>query len=507
MFTVLVAALSSLLVRYGNNDGVCIAAPVANRDLTSGLMKSVGYYVNTVLLTFAPSEGMSFDEIVQVAKEVVLGAQKHSQVPYLKVNAEAIPKESPSPQVMFVLQDSRLKSVSSFNGVKSQSHFDLLPEMGQLPFTLQMLVDPNGWLKSRIAYRTEAFDIATVRKMSGCLQFMFEQVAANPSAPISSCELLNEKDLEELAKFSMGKERPDYLTSPLIHEAVDATAIEFPDRKCLCYEGEWLSYREVNTRANALAVQLSSLGVGPGVVVGLMLDRSFELLISILAVFKAGGCYMPCDPSYPDDRLSIYLEDGNAVIVLVSTQHADRANGIVPTSVTVLKIGSGAALIAATAGATPLTPPSPEDPAYIIFTSGSTGRPKGVMVPHRALRDHLRGSVEYFKMGRDSIGLLSITINFDPHLMQAFMPLIVGGGLVIATPEGHTDPKYVMSVIKEQSVTHYNSTPSLALLQFAGNEARECATLRCVMFGGEQLPREVINLFAEKVSLVYCLNK
>jgi non-ribosomal peptide synthetase component F len=97
---------------------------------------------------------------------------------------------------------------------------------------------------------------------------------------------------------------------------------------------------------------------------------------------------------------------------------------------------------------------------------------------------------------------LTITINFDPHLIQAFMPLVVGGGLVIATPEGHTSASYVVSTMKEQGVTHYNSTPSLALLQFAGEDARECTALRCVMFGGEQLPREVISLFAEKVSLV-----
>ena len=184
----------------------------------------------------------------------------------------------------------------------------------------------------------------------------------------------------------------------------------------------------------------------------------------------------------------------------MQTKHADRAKFMVSGELCVVEIGPTGATTTSTAGLTPLKPPGPEDPAYIIFTSGSTGRPKGVMVPHRALRDHLEGSVEFYDMGPDDVGLLTITINFDPHLMQAFMPLVVGGGLVIATPEGHTDANYVMSVIKHQCVTHYNSTPSLALMQFAGEEGRECTDLRCVMFGGEQLPREVISLFAEKVS-------
>jgi non-ribosomal peptide synthetase component F len=209
-------------------------------------------------------------------------------------------------------------------------------------------------------------------------------------------------DALEAVRFSMGPERPDYLSAPLVHEAFAAIASSSPERQCLCYEGEWLSYGEVNARANAVAGQLSALGVGPGVVVGLMLERSFELVISILAVFKAGGCYLPCDPDYPDDRLSVYLEDGKAIVALSQAKHLERASNMVDNDVAVIDVNklsqeNGGQSKYATA---PLKPPGPEDPAYIIFTSGSTGRPKGVVIPHRGVRDLMPWLVEMYSLSK-----------------------------------------------------------------------------------------------------------
>jgi non-ribosomal peptide synthetase component F len=145
---------------------------------------------------------------------------------------------------------------------------------------------------------------------------------------------------------------------------------------------------------------LASLGVGPGVVVGVMLDRSFELVISILSVLKAGGCYLPCDPAYPDDRLSVYLEDGNAFLVLASLKHAQRARSMVGDGIPVLDICVEAAVTPAAVGSVPLRQLGPDDPAYIIFTSGSTGRPKGVVVAHRGLRDLLPWLVDMYALSK-----------------------------------------------------------------------------------------------------------
>ena len=346
-----------------------------------------------------------------------------------------------------------------------------------------------------LEYMSELFDQKTMNRLYESFISILQQIVANSNGMALSGSLLSPQDVEEIAALSMGEERPSYLTAPLMHESFEALAGSSPERRCLCFDGKWLNYGEAETRASKIASHLAALGVGPGVVVGVMMDRSFELLVSILAVMKAGGCYLPCDPSYPDDRLAIYLEDGGAKLMLVQPEHAARAKSIISSETQIIDIAS----ISGNAESSPLKRAGPEDAAYIIFTSGSTGRPKGVMVPYRALRDHVIETAELYGMGPEDASLLTITINFDPHLMQALTPLIIGAGLVIAKPEGHGDGDYVTQLISEQGVTHFVSTPSLALVQFQGKHATACTALRYVMFGGEQLPREVVNLFAEKV--------
>jgi len=199
--------------------------------------------------------------------------------------------------------------------------------------------------------------------------------------------------------MSVGEERPAYLGAPLVHEAFKAAAAAHSERRCLWYEGEWLAYREVADRVDAMASELAGLGIGPGVVVGVMLDRSFELVVSMLAVLQAGGCYLPCDPSYPDERLAVYLEDGAAHFVLVQSQQAERAARMVVAGVSVIDVAEFVSNRIDTAGSE-LLHAGPKDPAYIIFTSGSTGRPKGVVVPHCGLRDLLPWLVDKFAVGR-----------------------------------------------------------------------------------------------------------
>jgi len=218
--------------------------------------------------------------------------------------------------------------------------------------------------------------------------------------------------------------------------------------------------------------------------------------VSILAVMKAGGCYLPCDPSYPDDRLAVYLEDAKAAMMMVQAAHVQRAETLVAGSVPIVDVAEPiskdtSALVKS---------PGAEDPAYIIFTSGSTGRPKGVVIPHRALRDHALGTRELYGIKPDDASLLTITINFDPHIMQIFPHLTVGGRVVIARPDGHTDGDYVSSIIAQEGVTHFTTTPSLALVQFGTATAADCTKLRYVMVGGEAMVSELIQMFVNKVS-------
>ena len=260
---------------------------------------------------------------------------------------------------------------------------------------------------------SELFAASTVERLVGSFIGALQQMVAEVTSPALGGSLMSHDDIKEVAALSMGEERPAYFSAPLVHEAFEATAAEFPERPCICYEGTWLTYGEVDAQASRLAGLLASLGIAPGVVVGLVIDRSLELVVSILGVLKAGGCYLPCDPSYPDDRLAIYLEDSKAKVVLAQTHHMGRAHGMIDSSEGVRVIDVGVLDEVVSDVPATITRAGPEDPCYIIFTSGSTGRPKGVVVAHRGLRDLLPWLVTRHELGKCLLSCLSELIAYS----------------------------------------------------------------------------------------------
>jgi non-ribosomal peptide synthetase component F len=247
-------------------------------------------------------------------------------------------------------------------------------------------------------YCTALFDADTVQRWSQQFTILLHQLCQATDATtltINDLSVMPDAEHTIIQGFSMAEQRPEYVSAPLVHDAFDAIAASLPNKRCLCFEGEWLSYGQVAERVAAGAADLASLGVGPGVVVGLLLERDFDLVISIFAVLKAGGCYLPCDPSYPDDRLEVYLEDAKAALLLTNLQHLVRAKNMVGDDVPVVDVSTAGDVGSSSA----LRSPGPDDPAYIIFTSGSTGRPKGVVIAHRGLRDLIPWLVDRHKIG------------------------------------------------------------------------------------------------------------
>jgi non-ribosomal peptide synthetase component F len=493
-----------VLLRYTGQDDLVIGVPVAGRDRqeTHGL---VGYFINTLPVRCVAVEDASFADMVREASAATLAALDHSLLPLEEVVAASgvarVANANPLFQVLFqYLPEGTGGTSPSFGGGDTRP-FAKMSGLGHAKMDLNFTVGGNNITAE---YMSEIYDDVTIRQIVGSFFGVLEQVVDDVRADALQGVLLGRQDVGLVAGFSMGIERPEYLQAPLAHEMFEAIATQSPDRKCLCYEGEWLSYGEVNARATAAAAQLVALGVGPGISVGVMLDRSFELVVAILAALKSGGCYLSCDPTYPDDRLAIYLEDGGATVVLVQEKDMERAKSMVLDGVQVLNVS----VItnpdpAAKAANVKFERPTTEHPAYVIFTSGSTGRPKGVMVPHRGLKDHVLGIIEYFDLRPDDVSILTITINFDPHITQIFPFLALGAGLVIAKPDGHSDCVYLSDVISSEGVTHFNSTPSLALIQFSGEQAKKCTTLKCAWMIGEPLSFEVIKLFARIVSVFH----
>ncbi|WUL16650.1 non-ribosomal peptide synthase/polyketide synthase [Amycolatopsis sp. NBC_00355] len=249
-------------------------------------------------------------------------------------------------------------------------------------------------------------------------------------------------------------------------------AARTPDATALVFEGETLTYRALHERANRLAHLLIGRGVGPGVLTGVCVDRSLDLVVALLAVLKAGGAYVPLDPDYPADRLAFMVADSAAPVVLTQS-FLDDAD------------------LAAFPATEPETTTTPQDLAYAIYTSGSTGRPKGVLVPHEGIVNRLAWTqAEYGLTAADRV-LQKTPSSFDVSVWEFFWPLLTGATLVVARPGGHRDPAYLAQLIRAERITTLHFVPSMLQAFLLDPAAAACTGLRRVLCSGEALPAEL----------------
>ncbi|MFG1644993.1 non-ribosomal peptide synthase/polyketide synthase [Amycolatopsis sp. NPDC049252] len=253
-------------------------------------------------------------------------------------------------------------------------------------------------------------------------------------------------------------------------------AARTPDATALVFEGETLTYRALHERANRLAHLLIGRGVGPGVLAGVCVDRSLDLVVALLAVLKAGGAYVPLDPDYPADRLAFMVADSAAPVVLTQSFLDDADLSEHPAT-------------------EPETTTSTTDLAYAIYTSGSTGRPKGVLVPHEGIVNRLAWmQAEYGLTAADRV-LQKTPSSFDVSVWEFFWPLLTGATLVVARPGGHRDPAYLAQLIRAERITTLHFVPSMLQAFLLDPAAATCTGLRRVLCSGEALPAELQSRF------------
>ncbi|WP_190109199.1 non-ribosomal peptide synthetase [Streptomyces cinnamoneus] len=295
---------------------------------------------------------------------------------------------------------------------------------------------------------------------------------------------------------------------------VTAQATATPGAVAVVHDGKSLSYAQLEQRSTRLAHELRARGVGSQTPVAVMLERDPELVVALLAVLKAGGAFVPVDPSYPAARVRHMLDDSGAGVVLVRGALRDRVPGGDGQGPWVIEVDGSESSFAHH----PLTPPAPaprpEHLAYVVYTSGSTGLPKGVMVEHRGIVSYLRGMLHHFPMGPGDRMLQATSLSFDVSVYEIFLPLLSGGATVLPLSGSHTDARHLSELIEEQQVTSLHMVPSLLRAFADGLDPRRCAGLRRIFVSGEaldpalveavhrRLPCELVNLYgATEVSV------
>ena len=426
-----------LLYRYTNQEDILVGSPMLGRPGRE-FKGVVGYFVNPVVLRASISENLTFQDLLSQVSTQVKEAQNHQDYPFPllveKLQPQGEPSLSPLFQVSFTWQKQRwcesLKKSSRFQepGLEMEP-YPLGHQRGASVDLDVMVMEMGDVIQAGWQYNTDLFDEATIARMAGHFQTLLSGIVANPEQPISELPLLTETERHQLL-VEWNNTSAEYPEDKCIHQLFEEQVERSPSSVAVVFEGEQLTYLELNARANQLAHYLRELGVGPEVLVGLCVERSFEMIVGLLGVLKAGGAYVPLDPAYPFERLSFMLEDSSVPVLLTQSKLVEK---LPPHSARVVYLDSDWETIAFHSKDNPSSPVKPENLAYVIYTSGSTGKPKGVLIQHGSLVNYMTAASAEYEIDQCDRILQFSSISFDVSAEEIYTSLTSGATLVLRT--------------------------------------------------------------------------
>jgi amino acid adenylation domain-containing protein len=485
LFMVMLGALDVLLHRYTGLDDIVIGTPIANRTEVA-TEQVIGLFANTLVLRTDLSGEPTVRELLQRVRDTALGAYGAQDFPFERLVEMVQPvrdmSHSPIFQVMFLFQNIPFEPVD-LAGL-TLSHLEIRTSSAKTDLTLEVWETRSG-LRVSIEYNTDLFDAETIRRLGDHFQRLLEEFVADPDRPVSALPLLGESEWRRLGTTWNATEAP--VPDHMVPALFEAEAARAPEAIAACFEERSLTYRELNERANRLARRLEGMGVGRETLVGVLVERSLDMLVAVLAVMKAGGTYVPLDPAYPTDRLEFMLTDGKIGTLITQAALVDRL--AMGEDVQTICFDRDAALVASESGGDGAGQSAPADIAYVIYTSGSTGRPKAVQIPHRALANLLAGFRAIVEPGPRDVLVAVTTLSFDIAGLELFLPLVTGGRVVIASREVAADPAKLMRLLTDAGATIVQATPATwRMLVEAGWQSAPGLRVLC---GGEALPADL----------------
>jgi amino acid adenylation domain-containing protein len=497
LFMTLLAALQVLLSRYSGQTDLLTGTPVAGRTRAE-TESLIGFFVNTLVLRTQLDERLSFRELLARVKDVCLEAYAHQEVPFEKLVEELQPERSlsrtPLFQVMFTLHNTPMP-VIELAGLKL-SLLEVDNEAAQFDLALEVMEEPDG-LQTLWRYNRDLFDAAMIEHMAEQFRMLLEGVAADSGVCIAELPLLTESESRRLL-VELNETATDYPRHDCIHELFERQAAERPDAVALSFEGGQLTYGELNRRANQVAHYLINMGVEAEMRVGIMLERSPQLIVGLLGILKAGGAYVALDPSYPSERLAYMIDDAMILMLLTQEQYLDSA-----FAQQVVCLDSDWELIAGESTENPASKVEAEHLSHIIYTSGSTGRPKGVCISHRSVA-RLVKQTNYADYSPEDVFLHLAPITFDASTLEIWSALLNGARLALMPP-GLTLPEEIGAAVRQHQVTTLWLTAGLFHVMVE-EHLEDLRGLRHVMAGGDILNVRHVNRFVSECGAVRLTN-
>jgi amino acid adenylation domain-containing protein len=521
LFITLLAAFQILLHRYTQQEDIAVGTPIANRN-RSEIEGLIGFFVNSLVLRTDLSGNPTFRELLSRVKEVALGAYAHQDLPFEKLVEELHPErnlnQNPLFQVVFALQNAPMSALELPGLTLSPLQFDTETTRFDLEFHLWepevengLWVDASEGINGFVIYSTDLFDEATITRMLAHFQTLLEGIIANPDQRIGNLPLLSESELHQLL-VEWNNTQVDYPQDRCIHQLFEHQAQQNPDAIALVSDNvetryiaspkyaasqnaiaspqnaiaspkyaASLTYKDLNTRSNQLAHYLKKLGVTTEVLVGLCVERSFDMVIGMLAILKAGGTYVPLDPSYPSERLHFMLEDAQVSVLLTHQKWLERLKN----DIQVVCLDNWETITQESEDNL-ISNVTVDNLAYVIYTSGSTGKPKAVQIEHRGLLNLAFWHQKAFAVSPNDRATQIAGVGFDACIWEILPYLTAGASIKLIDEDTKKSPELLRNWLISNAITIcFLPTPlaeKVLLLDWSNN-----AALRILLIGGDKL--------------------
>ncbi|MGF7047828.1 amino acid adenylation domain-containing protein/non-ribosomal peptide synthase protein (TIGR01720 family) [Paenibacillus sp. DS2015] len=494
LYTVLQTIWGIVLQKYNQTSDVVFGSVVSGRPAEiKGIETMVGLFINTIPVRIQSRPDMTFTELLKEVQEQALESGRNDYYPLADIQALTMLKQNLIHHIVayenYPIEAELMKAVP---GRDSEISVEDVEVFEQTHFDLVVKIIPGEQLEIRFEYNANVYEADTINRIGEHVKNIIRQVLEQSSGTIQELQLITEAERKQLLQFNRMR-HVSYPKQKIIHEIFEEQATRTPYHTAVVYEAEQLTYRELNEKANQLARVLRDQGVTSDSIVGIIVDRSMEMIIGLLAILKAGGAYAPIDTEYPEERVRFMLQDSQCSILLTQGEdikYAAFTGKMINISDARLYRGdvSNLALVNKSS-----------DLAYVIYTSGSTGTPKGVMIEHHNVIRLLHNDQFQFDFSGRDVWTMFHSYCFDFSVWEMYGALLYGGKLVVVPKSTAQNPSAYVRLLKEQQVTVVNQTPT-AFYQLIGADAVEDHDLKVkyVIFGGEALKPALLQKWRNK---------
>jgi amino acid adenylation domain-containing protein len=496
LFMFLLAAYKLVLHRYSGQEDIIVGSPIANRNQPE-IEGLIGYFANTLALRTDLGGDPTVRELLRKVRETTLEAYAHQEVQFEKVLEELQLTRDPGRQPLFQTVFALHNLPSSRQTLHNLTITPVEADTGTSKFDLTLIAQQDGaGLQFTLEYNTDLFSQATANRLAGHIMNVLRGMVEDPGRRTSEVLLLGREEKEKLITAS--RRSCKYATNASLVELFENQVKLQPQARAAGLDGQWLSYQELNERANQLSHYLLAQGIGTETLVGIMAERTLEMVVSILGILKAGAAYLPLDPAYPPERVVFMLQDSGAAAVIVEQKLLDR---VASAKVKVIRLEDEWTLINNGDRNNPARGILPEQAAYVIYTSGSTGKPKGVVVSHANVMRLFQATQAWFHFQASDVWTLFHSPAFDFSVWELWGALLHGGRLVIVPYWVARSPDAFLNLLEKEKVTILNQTPS-AFRQLVQAEGllpqKPQLALREIIFGGEALDFATLQPWIER---------